>query len=426
MIYPINQAIPYTAVATTFGHHQDTFSYTWTFDDNTSSSGASVSKTWTTPGNHLATVTATDLVTNTVAVAQKNINLFNPSMTWNWYDTGKSLTTANSSFEGFETGKTFLFGNKLISFGSYYYRQDVNVYNMDTDTLTLYSSALPSGGFGGSCLIPAGPYAGKVLLFGNNSGAYGYWDLADNTYTPISATGGPGRINGVYSVPSIALNNGNIMVVWVEYTSYGNATDGYPVSIYNTSTNTFGPRGDKIINSTLQLNMLPSGNVLAVWDNSTSYNIYSQSGSLLATGTGASNFPEGPFQFGISLPDGRFLQISGSYANIFTEDTSIPSMGTWTTGVAAYPVAEQGGTGSYYSCLVLTPEGDVLEVGGEESDAGAKPYMVFYSPSINSFNIMATKQPLGNGGVIYPYSGRFWAIRDSDGRIFKSAPWIGN
>jgi hypothetical protein len=365
-----------------------------------------------------ATVTATDLVTNTIATAQKRVLLFDTSMPLNWFYTGKSLNS-NSNFSGFEYGKTFLFGNKLISFGSYYYRQDVNVYNMDTDTLTLYSSALPSGGFGGSCLIPAGPYAGKVLLFGNNSGAYGYWDLAANTYTPISAVGGPGRINSAWSLPSIALNNGNIMVLWQDY------YNSYPVSIYNTSTNTFGAYGP-ISGSPhiLQFNMLPSGNIIAVKDSVSSYSVYSQSGTLLANGTGATAYPNNVGQYGISLPDKRFLQVGPLYANIFTEDTSIPSMGTWTTGKAAYPAAAQGGTSSYSSCMVLTPSGDVVEVGGWISPGGnSKPYMVFYSRTLNSFSIMAATQPVGYEGFTYYYGGRFWAIRNIDGRIFKSDLW---
>jgi hypothetical protein len=416
---PIGSTITWKALGETEGMPNDQFSYYWEFDDGEVKIGNPVNKTATGLVSMYATVTATDLVTNTNATAQKSINLFDLSglsTVFVWNDTGKSLTTASSGFSGVEGGRTFLYGNKLVSFGSNSYHQDVNVYNMDTDTLTLYSSVLPSGGFGGSCLIPAGPYTGKVLLFGNNSGVYGYWDLNANTYTQISATGGPGRNNNIYSVPSIALNNGNIMVLWHDY-SYT-----YPMSIYNTSSNTFGSHGSVEYSPHIrQLNMLPSGNILCLRSGSGNYSVYDQLGLLKCNGTGGASLLNAE-QFGISLLDKRFLQVGSLYANIFTEDTSLPSMGTWTTGVAAYPNAGQGGTSSLSSCLVITPGGDIFEVGGIDSSGVNinKTKMVFYSPSLNSFSIMTATQPVNGGGFTYYYSGRFWAIRSGDGRIFKS------
>jgi hypothetical protein len=75
MSYPINQPIKYTAVAATQGRPLDTFSYAWTFDDNTTANTASTSKTWTTAGVHSATVTATDTTTLGTATASKAVRI---------------------------------------------------------------------------------------------------------------------------------------------------------------------------------------------------------------------------------------------------------------------------------------------------------------------------------------------------------------
>lgn len=74
--YYTGSPITYSATA-----HTDGFSdlvdhtYAWTFDDSTSASGHTVSKTWSTIGNHQATITATNTATGLVATASKTITV---------------------------------------------------------------------------------------------------------------------------------------------------------------------------------------------------------------------------------------------------------------------------------------------------------------------------------------------------------------
>lgn len=79
MIYPTNYDITYTALAATEGLPNDTFSYAWTFDDNTVGAGNTLSKSWATDGNHLATVLATDNQTGGVGTDNKTITTSSPS-----------------------------------------------------------------------------------------------------------------------------------------------------------------------------------------------------------------------------------------------------------------------------------------------------------------------------------------------------------
>ena len=414
MSYPIATNLTYTAVAATVGLPADTFSYSWAFDDGATGDVASLAKAWATPGTHTATVTATDNTTGGLASASKSVFLIDPAMAFTWHDTGKSLTTAASGFANFEHGKTFMFGNKLISFGSFYYKQDVNVYDMDLGTLTLYSGVLPSGGFGGVRLIPAGSLVGKVLLFGNNSGNYGYWDLLTNTYTQISATGGPGRVSSAFSLPSIAIGD-NILISWQDY-DYA-----YFPCVFNTTTNTFGTKGTNTYQKWREFFTLPSGNVLALTDNSDLSAVYNIGTGAITTITGASGYPGGITDYGVSLPNGKVFQIGSQYGNTFDE-----SLGSWALGTNRYPYNSQygGSSSNYYSNYVITPGGDVLEVGGTVN-AGSifnKPYVVFYSTNIGTFSVMGAS-PIAGAGFCYYYGNKFFAIQSSNGEIFYSDPW---
>ena len=75
-------SINYIAEAFTPGMYDDAFTYDWAFDDSTTDSGASVTKSWAVAGAHTATVTATDTVTGLTATTSitNTINLVIP--TW--------------------------------------------------------------------------------------------------------------------------------------------------------------------------------------------------------------------------------------------------------------------------------------------------------------------------------------------------------
>ena len=73
--YFTNQPITYAALATSNDPEKNgPWSYTWSFDDNTSESGAAIaSKTWSTDGPHVATITATNLTSGSFLVGTVEI-----------------------------------------------------------------------------------------------------------------------------------------------------------------------------------------------------------------------------------------------------------------------------------------------------------------------------------------------------------------
>ena len=95
MSYPIDQAITYTAVASTQGRPSDTFTYAWSFDDNTTGNTNTLSKTWTTGGYHAATVTATDNTTQSTAVASKMVRVAS-----SWITDTNNIPAYTSNFYG--------------------------------------------------------------------------------------------------------------------------------------------------------------------------------------------------------------------------------------------------------------------------------------------------------------------------------------
>lgn len=73
--YPVGENVTYTALAKTDGYVSGDHTYSWSFDDSTTASGASVGKAWSTEGPHLATVIATNTQTGGTASATKSINV---------------------------------------------------------------------------------------------------------------------------------------------------------------------------------------------------------------------------------------------------------------------------------------------------------------------------------------------------------------
>lgn len=62
-LFGVGESITYTAVASCSAPFDGPYTYAWAFDDATTDTGATVSKSWATAGNHTATVTATNTST---------------------------------------------------------------------------------------------------------------------------------------------------------------------------------------------------------------------------------------------------------------------------------------------------------------------------------------------------------------------------
>lgn len=94
MSYPKNYPVTYTAIGSAQGSPSNTFSYLWEFDDGGTGTSATISHTWSSDGNHVAIVTATDDITGASANTSKSIRISSvwtqeafpiPSYTENFY-----------------------------------------------------------------------------------------------------------------------------------------------------------------------------------------------------------------------------------------------------------------------------------------------------------------------------------------------------
>jgi hypothetical protein len=203
MSYFINKPITYTAVATTSDRPLDTFSYTWTFDDNTSSSGASVSKAWYTLGDHQASVTAidnqtggsgTDSITITILpkyelflaplVASSNLlRIVTPGLYS--VDYGFTWQTQNYPVGGVITMSGD--GTRILLSSS----SDFSVHISRDSGTTWSDSGLPPTTFRNSFSIS---YDGVYMLSGDGSGYYPFYMSTDDgtTWNPITTFGSDG------------------------------------------------------------------------------------------------------------------------------------------------------------------------------------------------------------------------------------------
>jgi hypothetical protein len=72
-IISVNTATTYTALPVTDGYVSGDHTVAWAFDDATSATGLTTSKSWASVGTHLATATATNTVTKGTGVAEKSV-----------------------------------------------------------------------------------------------------------------------------------------------------------------------------------------------------------------------------------------------------------------------------------------------------------------------------------------------------------------
>lgn len=163
MSYPINQAITYTAVASTVGMPANTFTYAWAFDDGGTGNTASLSHTWTTGGNHTATITATDNTTLGVATASKTISTVDWS-TLAWTSTGVKIAPTASTGTTPEisiTNRLLISGNYLINWYDNQYQNVIVTYDTVGGTRAEYDMGTSIA----TAFVPrVGPNAGNVII----------------------------------------------------------------------------------------------------------------------------------------------------------------------------------------------------------------------------------------------------------------------
>ena len=207
MSRPLGGALTYTAVATTTGKPGDTFAYHWVFDDGATSSAASVAHTWTTPGSHTATVTATDRQLLNQATASKTI-VFDSYL---WQTLSASSFYIHSPISGNLNATTLISAGGLTPSSVLH----ANTYLYDGTTWTQVGSmAHPRSCFNmNQPLSVIALPSGKAMVCGNTQVATG--QNSTELYDPVagtwSASGNMANNRAFFCYP-VLLHDGRVMV----------------------------------------------------------------------------------------------------------------------------------------------------------------------------------------------------------------------
>lgn len=188
MSYGINEPIQYTSKPVTKGFLESDHDATWTFDDGTNASGISVSKQWSTVGNHSATVNVTNRITGGQASASKVIEL--DTFQWTNYGPTSSLPVVQNANPGYA-----LIGTKLYVFGvqSTLPSNGLAIYDFSTDTwaatrtMPLSYNETGSAGMNIAHKLPVLP-SGKVYLGERNYIGPGDYTRNPHLYNPTDDT----------------------------------------------------------------------------------------------------------------------------------------------------------------------------------------------------------------------------------------------
>lgn len=237
MTYSVNQAITYTAVASTPGFPLDTFAYSWAFDDGGTGNTASLPHTWTTVGPHSATVTATDNTTLESASATKSITVI-----------GSGPVTPDLNYARFAHRSVTLNDGRVLIVGGYSTGplSVCEIYDPVSNTFT------PTG----SMITPRASFSitklnsGNVLVCGGDIGSDWYIYPNDLHNSPSNLCEVYSATNGTWSSTannmavarswhgSEILPSGKVIVHGgiVSNGVYTNTTD-----IYDPATNSFSP-----------------------------------------------------------------------------------------------------------------------------------------------------------------------------------------
>ncbi len=422
MSYPINQALTYTALATTTGAPLDTFTYAWAFDDTTTANTATYAKTWATPGNHVATITATDTTTLGVATASKTITVKDWS-TFTWTSSGVKITPDASSGFGSSLGaqqmSLIVSGNLIINVFDYQTPQTIVVFNTTTLTKTEYPSLLGTVGTPvAAFLLDSGPNSGSVLILGGG-GQAGFFAPSTGIFTlsPNSTPAYPPQLVSSLGAPSTKMGNGKWLVLGTNNITGTSGLIYDPVLDAWSSASVTGacPYCDTMFT-------LPSGNVFAFESNSTATYLYNYTTNTWSSGpTCPTNFPGGSNPIS-KLNDGRLILVTGGSSSV--QATWTEGAGSFVNDTELYPWASQNGsaTGNYHQTLLVTQDNMVINVGGQCTGTLIQDdsVTVFHMPD----GSWITGASLLTPGIVYKKcfaAGRAW--RSNSGILEYSSVW---
>lgn len=397
MSYPINQPITYTAVAATQGQPSNTFTYAWAFDDTTTANTASTNKTWTTIGNHLATVTATDTTTLGTAVATKTISCKD----WTqlaWVSTGQKIIPSASANSGNNTGLQYVnlivSGDLLINTMDYYTPLNAVVFNSSNmarnEYVGVFSTLLhePYGSF----ILNSGPNAGSVLVYTRNGLSdanvnpnYGFFNPSNGSFVlspnPFPAQGvyndGASTIRGI----SAQLNNGDVFVlstlsIYYSGGSWYGMSDRADCRIYHPISDTWSSIAQCPLPIAQYAFTLPSGNIFVARSSTYPAYIYNVASNTWSSVPTIPTYTTEGIDYISILKNGRVIVATN------TSDAKEATWGegdaNWTIGASTIP---PGGstTLSVYQSMVVTDDDMVVSVGGV-NNSGNNAFTVIHQP----------------------------------------------
>lgn len=334
MSYYLNQQISYSAVAQTVGMPLNTFNYSWVFDDGGIGSASPLNHTWTTTGNHVATVIATDTLTGASATNSKTIYVVDYLPVWS--KSGDINITIGSVIYGLAYGNGIyvaLIYNQ--SDGFTYISRSVDLVTWSTPSQPFPSNRMRDITFGNGIFVIVGDGANYTSTVGqvNYSSDGITWNASNSSVAPTNAWQKVIFAGGVFIATS---NNGVFMrstdaITWSTVTvpnrywtsiTYGN---GKFVAISST------------LGSTGQVIVSPDGNTWTPQNTSVNKSwtdiTYGNNLFIAVDGSGSISSSDaitwGPYISGafvfIAYGNGKFVTVSnsGGYASKHSNDGSL-------------------------------------------------------------------------------------------------------
>jgi hypothetical protein len=391
--YPVGAPVTYVAAPVTQGYQPADHIVEWMFDDGSSTSGISVTKTWATSGPHTAFAKATNATTGGVGEASKTISLSSVSTSLNtrpWVSTGSKMfaSVASTANTGFPVEFELLVaGDFLVNLYDVNHPQTIITYNTVTGERREYGDQLTTIGTpAGAWALHSGPNAGKILIVGCQGGHYGIFDphtgIVTMSQTLISSSGGSQGYDFQkgYKFPNTLMLDGRVFFAGgLSLTFRGKIYD--PVADTWENDNGVGIGG--IIASVFTM---PSGSLFAITlgPNPQSYIKDSMTG-LWSPG------PTPP----VSMTDNHsYCQMpDGTIFTTTLGTTAVASVmregGVFSFMAAPYPYLEQDSTtadGVVAEYVITAPDGIVVNLGGYGVNHYAmknyeNPKVAYYTPA---------------------------------------------
>ena len=394
ILAPMNGSLALSSVPTTYtglavtgasgGPYDGPYTYSWTFDDLGTGSGASVTHTWTTSGVHAGTVSVVNSTTNQTASASVSVEVISQ-----WILEGPMIPAFNGIAYGphvHSLGSTtaLIIGSDLSnSIGNSCYIYD-NLAHTVTATGSIPASRTAQSGYN-SCLMGNG----NILISGGFTGVAG----TKHAYIYSKSSGLWAQVADRNVAVSTGTTYGDVVLPSGKiFSSVADSTNGGSDEIYDPVANTWATlaaRGGGSFN-TPSVALMSNGKVFrgpGVSDTSTACFAYDTVGNTWASLTAC------PYDSAriIALTGGKLLGIEADPSGNSRCSIYDPIANTW-TAVATLPVAATGGF-----ALIQMADGTAFLAGSSTGSLASYRY----DPVANTWTTYPTyaKNRAGTAGI---------------------------